>query len=170
MKISLIVAIDSEGGIGKNNDLMWHLPTDMQFFKNTTKNQIVVMGRKNFDSIPEKFRPLPNRLNAILTRNKNFFADNCLIFNSFDACLSYFRDEVERRIFIIGGGEVYRMALESEFLKEMFITHIDGVFGADTFFPEFDASNWTKIEIGRQEKNTEHSHEFKIVHYSKIEK
>lgn len=168
MKISLIVAIDSEGGIGKNNDLMWHLPVDMQFFKNKTKNHVVIMGRKNFDSIPEKFRPLPNRLNAILTRNENFSAENCLIFNSFDSCLTYFKDEVERSIFIIGGGEIYRMALESEFLEEMFITHIVGVFGADTFFPEFDASNWTKAEIGRQEINAEHTHEFKIIHYIKV--
>jgi len=83
MKVSLIVAIDLEGGIGKNNDLMWHLPSDMKFFKETTKNQIVVMGRKNFDSIPEKYRPLPNRLNVILTRNKNFTADNCLVYHSF---------------------------------------------------------------------------------------
>ncbi len=169
MKVSLIVAIDSEGGIGKNNDLMWHLPSDMKFFKETTKNQIVVMGRKNFDSIPEKFRPLPNRLNVILTRNKNFTADNCLVFHSFEACLEYFKNEVDKTIFIIGGGEIYSMALTSTVLKEMFITHIDGIFRADTFFPEFDASNWSKTEIGHQEKNAEHSHEFKIVHYSKIQ-
>ena len=70
MKVSLIVAMDSNRGIGKNNDLMWHLPADMNFFKETTKNQIVVMGRKNYDSIPEKYRPLPNRLNVITDQNE----------------------------------------------------------------------------------------------------
>jgi len=69
MRTALIVAMDSERGIGKNNDLMWHLPKDMKFFKDTTQGQIVVMGRKNYDSIPEKYRPLPNRLNVVLTRN-----------------------------------------------------------------------------------------------------
>ena len=169
MKVSLIVAIDLEGGIGKNNDLMWHLPSDMKFFKETTKNQIVVMGRKNFDSIPEKYRPLPNRLNVILTRNKNFTADNCLVFHSFETCLEHFKNEVDKTIFIIGGGEIYSMALTSNILKEMFITHIDGIFGADTFFPEFDALNWSKTEIGYQEKNEAHSNSFRIFHYSRIE-
>ncbi len=67
-KVSLIVAMDRNRGIGRDNDLMWHLPNDMRFFKETTENQIVVMGRKNYDSIPEKYRPLPNRENVILTK------------------------------------------------------------------------------------------------------
>ena len=77
MKVALIVAMDSERGIGRNNDLMWHLPEDMKFFKEKTSGQIVVMGRKNYDSIPERFRPLPNRKNVLLTRNTDFEADGC---------------------------------------------------------------------------------------------
>ncbi len=76
MKFSLIVAMDKNHGIGKNNDLMWHLPKDMRFFKSTTENQVVIMGRKNYDSIPEKYRPLSNRQNVIITRNKAFKATN----------------------------------------------------------------------------------------------
>ena len=72
MKTSLIVAMDLDRGIGKNNDLMWHLPNDMKFFKETTSGHVVVMGRKNYESIPERFRPLPNRENVVLTRNANF--------------------------------------------------------------------------------------------------
>ena len=71
MKFSLIVAMDKNHGIGKNNDLMWHLPKDMRFFKSTTENQVVIMGRKNYDSIPEKYRPLSNRQNVIITRNQS---------------------------------------------------------------------------------------------------
>ena len=90
MKVSLIVAMDRSRGIGKNNDLMWHLPKDMNFFKTSTENQIVVMGRKNYDSIPEKYRPLPNRENVILTRNASFTANGCRVFNSLsDASVSY---------------------------------------------------------------------------------
>ena len=87
MKVSLIVAMDLERGIGKNNDLMWRLPEDIQFFKKTTLGHIVVMGRKNYDSIPEKYRPLINRENAILTRNVDFKAEGCIVFNSMKACL-----------------------------------------------------------------------------------
>jgi len=158
--------MDSKRGIGKNNDLMWHLPADMNFFKETTKNQIVVMGRKNYDSIPEKFRPLPNRLNVVLTRNKDFNADNCLVFNSLDECFDHFKDEMERKVFIIGGGEIYKMALESNRLNEMYITYIDGVFDADTFFPEFDDKRWKSEMIGEQSIDEKHDNSFKIIRYS----
>ena len=91
MTIKLIVAMDNNRGIGKDNDLMWHLPSDMRFFKETTLNQIVIMGRKNFESIPEKFRPLPNRENVILTRQKDFTAENCLVFNSIRDVILHFQ-------------------------------------------------------------------------------
>ena len=92
MKVSLIVAMDLERGIGRDNDLMWHLPNDMKFFKETTQEQIVVMGRKNYDSIPEKFRPLPKRENVILTRNTDFEAPDCKVFHSLQECLEAFKD------------------------------------------------------------------------------
>ena len=80
MKVALIVAVDQQFGIGKNNDLMWHLPADMKFFKETTMGHIVVTGRKNYDSIPERFRPLPNRENAVLTRNTEYLLLEQLFF------------------------------------------------------------------------------------------
>ena len=101
MKVSLIVAMDKNRGIGKNNDLMWHLPNDMRFFKETTAHQLVVMGRKNYDSIPEKYRPLPNRKNIILTRNSNFKAKDCDVFYSLDDALVAYANEAEKTIFII---------------------------------------------------------------------
>lgn len=144
-KVSLIVAMDRENGIGKNNDLMWHLPADMKFFRETTTGHIVVMGRKNYDSIPERFRPLPNRENAVLTRSFDFQAEGCTVFNSLEDCLAHYKNETERTVFIIGGGQIYKEALELGVIDEMFITHVDHVFGADTFFPEMDSSKW-KIE------------------------
>jgi dihydrofolate reductase len=167
MNVSLIVAMDAKRGIGKNNDLMWHLPADMNFFKETTKNQIVVMGRKNYDSIPEKFRPLPNRLNVVLTRSKEFKADNCLVFNSLSDCLGFFKNEKERKIFIIGGGEIYKMILDAKCLNEMFITYIDGVFDADTFFPYFIENEWISDVIAEQPIDEKHSNAFKIIHYQR---
>lgn len=116
MKIAIIVAIDAKNGIGKDNDLLWHLPNDMKFFKEKTTDNIVVMGRKNFESIPEKFRPLPHRENVILTRNQEFKADNCLVFHSFEDVMDRFNDEEDRTMFIIGGGEIYKQALKESSL------------------------------------------------------
>jgi dihydrofolate reductase len=167
MKTALIVAMDSEGGIGKNNDLMWHLPKDMKFFKDTTQGQIVVMGRKNYDSIPEKYRPLPNRLNVVLTRNEHFNAPDCLVFHSLETCLKHFEEETERIVFIIGGGEIYRMALESDMLDEMYITHVHHRYEAETFFPRFDEENWESHVIFEQEKDTQHESAFTVKKYTR---
>lgn len=167
MKVALIVAMDRERGIGRDNDLMWHLPDDMQFFKDTTKGQIVVMGRKNFDSIPEKYRPLPGRENVVLTRNGDFQAEGCKVFTSLDSCLSSFVEESERRVFIIGGGEIYRLALEENVIDEMYITHIDHVYGADTFFPHFQLENWTVETLQSHPADERHNAGFTILKYTK---
>lgn len=165
MRVSLIVAMDKERGIGRNNDLMWHLPSDMKFFKDTTEDQIVVMGRKNYDSIPLKYRPLPKRENVVLTRTPGFEAENCLVFNSLQDCLAHYHAETERIVFIIGGGEIYRLALEADCVQEMFITHIDKVYGADTFFPDFDESLWVKEELWSQSKDENHEASFTVYKY-----
>lgn len=164
IKISLIVAMDAERGIGRNNDLMWNLPVDMQFFKSTTQGHIVVMGRKNFDSIPEKYRPLPQRLNCILSRSIDFNAPDCHVFQNLFGCVNQFKDD-SRTLFIIGGGEIYRLAMKELSIDEMFITKIDGVFGADTFFPTFDESVWNIETLKTQNKDEKHSHGFTIYRY-----
>lgn len=169
MKISLIVAKDNHNGIGKDNDLLWHLPADMKFFKETTTGHIVLTGRKNYESIPEKFRPLPNRLNIILTHNKSFHAPDCLVFHSVEEVLTWrnTHKEDKRTLFIIGGGEIYRQFLKTEQIEEMFVTEVDAVFDADTCFPEIDDALWQKelvLEYSVDEKN---KFGFKIYRYSK---
>ena len=168
MKTALIVAIDANRGIGKDNDLMWHLPNDMKFFKETTQNQIVVMGRKNYDSIPERYRPLPNRLNVVLTRNLDFQAPGCKVFTSLTDCLEFFKEENDRTVFIIGGGEIYKMALDSGRIDEMFITYIDKSYGADTFFPDFDTTQWQQNLVTKQDKDDAHDASYQIMHYVRI--
>lgn len=165
MKVALIVAFDLERGIGKNNDLMWHLPDDMKFFKETTNAQIVVMGRKNFESIPERFRPLPGRENVILTRNGDFQAPGCRVFNSIESCLEHYQQETERTLFIIGGGEIYDLALDKKSVDTMYITHINGVYGADTFFPEFDLHEWQVEVLFEHPKDERHENSFAILKY-----
>jgi dihydrofolate reductase len=158
--------MDRNRGIGRDNDLMWHLPNDMRFFKETTENQIVVMGRKNYDSIPEKYRPLPNRENVILTKNTSFEASNCSVFHSLDAALSAYQSDKNRKFFIIGGGQIYKLALEAKILEEMFITHIDGNYDADTFFPDFNESDWNKELLMSQAIDERHRHGFKVFRYT----
>lgn len=164
IKIALIVAMDEQRGIGRNNDLMWNLPSDMRFFKSTTQGHIVVMGRKNFDSIPEKYRPLPQRLNCVLSRSSDFTLPDCLVFQNLKECVQQFHED-SRTLFIIGGGEIYRLAMEELSMDEMYITKIDGVFGADTFFPIFDESAWDIEILKTQEIDDKHSHRFTIYKY-----
>lgn len=168
MKAALIVAMDREGGIGKNNDLMWHLPVDMRFFKETTSGHIVVLGRKNYESIPERFRPLPNRENAVLTRNKSFEAPGCIVFHSLEACLEYYKNETERTVFIIGGGEIYKQALDLDVIEEMYITHVCKNYDADTFFPDIDLTKWNKTILQTQAEDEKHEAGFEIVRYTKL--
>lgn len=159
--------MDRERGIGRNNDLMWHLPADMKFFKETTTGQIVVMGRKNWDSIPEKYRPLPNRENVVLTRNTDFTAEGARVFHSLESCLNWYAGEEEKTVFIIGGGEIYRQALDLKCVDEMYITHVDAVYGADTFFPEFDEDKWTIREVLSWPQDEKNEAAFTVKHYIK---
>lgn len=168
-KTSIIVAMDAKNGIGKNNDLMWHLPIDMKFFKSQTENEIVVMGRKNFESIPERFRPLSNRLNVILTRNKDFEADACLVFNNMEDCISALSNRSEK-IYIIGGGEIYKQALELNLVEEMFISHVDCELDADTFFPMIEKEQWEINTLQDHPKDEKHTYSFTIKHYKQIKR
>ena len=104
--ISLIVAVSENNVIGKDNDLIWHLPTDMKFFKDTTTGHCVIMGRKNYDSIPEKYRPLANRTNIIISRQQNFDAPGCIVVDSIDAAVKKARELNDSEIFIIGGANL----------------------------------------------------------------
>jgi len=166
MIVSLIVAISNNKVIGKNNQLIWNLPKDMKFFMDTTLGHPVIMGRKNFESIPEKFRPLKNRTNIIITRNKNYEALDCKVVHSIKEslkCMDFGNEEV----FVIGGGEIYRKFLELDLIDKMYITHIDDFFDGDTFFPDFNLDKWISKEILNHQKNDENPHDFKVIEYYK---
>ena len=167
MKVSLIVAMDLERGIGKDNDLMWHLPEDMKFFKDTTQDHFVIMGRKNYDSIPKKYRPLSNRTNVVVTRQKDYTAKGCTIFNSMEACMEAYKNETERTVFIIGGGEIYKLALEKDYVDELYITHVNENYGPDTFFPEFDLTQWNVETVKTHEKDEKNEASFSVLKYTR---
>lgn len=154
MTISLIVAVAENGVIGKDNALPWHLPGDMKFFKDTTWGHCVIMGRKNYDSIPAKFRPLKGRTNIIVTRQKNFEAKNCVVVNSIDEALDVARKKNESEVFIIGGADIFRQSFD--IADKIYYTKIHHSFPGNVYFPKVDEKKWrlvSKKDIDSDEKN-----------------
>ena len=155
MKVSLIVAISENGVIGKDNDLIWHFPKDMKFFKDTTLGHHVIMGRKNFESIPHKYSPLPGRINVVITRKTDYIAEGCKVVNTLEQALEIARQNGDKEPFIIGGGQIYKLALETNLVDKIYLTKIHHHFEGDTFFPELN-SDWkelTKLENKADEKH-----------------
>ena len=124
MKVSLIVAVAKNGVIGKDNDLIWSLPKDMRFFKETTLGHYVIMGRKNYESIPERFRPLPNRTNVVITRQSDYQAEGCVVVNSLENALELAQHNGDDEPFIIGGGQIYKLALERNLVDKIYFRFI----------------------------------------------
>ncbi len=156
MQTILIVAIAQNNAIGKDNNLLWHLPADMKFFKEQTSEHTIITGRKNYESIPEKFRPLPNRMNIVVTRDKNYQATGAFVVNSLEEAIEKAKKSGAEKCFIIGGGQIYKECLEKNLIDEMLITHVEAAPQADTFFPEIDSAKWEKAlvsEIKPDEKN-----------------
>lgn len=165
--VNLVVAVASNGVIGKDNQLVWHLRDDMKFFKDLTTGHIILTGRKNYESIPEKFRPLPNRLNCIMTRNENYQAAGCELFSDLTKWIEAFQND-ERELFIIGGGEIYRQSLEQDLVDVMYITHVNAEPQGDTFFPVFNESDWNAEVLAVQNQDERNEFDFKIVKYTRI--
>ncbi len=163
MKISLIVAVAKNKVIGKDNKLIWHLPADMRFFKEKTTGHCIITGRKNYESIPEKFRPLPNRTNIIITRQRDYLAPGAIVVESIEKAIATAKTQNETEAFIIGGGEIFKQTMD--IVDALYITHIDHSFEGDVFFPEIDSAKWKetgKIFFKADEKN---KYDFTIVEY-----
>lgn len=167
MKVSIIAAVADNRAIGKDNDLIWHLPRDMRYFKESTEGHHVIMGRMNYESIPHKYRPLPKRPNIIITRQKDYIAPGCTVVSTLRDALEVARRAGETEAFIIGGGQIYDLSLQEEVVDTMYITHVHASPEADVFFPEFNASDWQNKAIMRHETNDSHQYAFDIVEYSR---
>lgn len=168
MQVSLIVAVAENNVIGKNNTLIWHLPKDMQYFKKKTLHHHIITGRKNYISIPEKYRPLVNRTNIVLTHQTNFKEANCVVLHSLEEAISYAKAQNETEVFIIGGGQIYKEALAKNLVDKMYITHVHQAFEGDTFFPEIEAKKWKKISEEKNLADQKHKYSFTFVEYQKI--
>lgn len=139
-KISIIVAIARNFAIGKNNQLLWHIPADLKRFKKITTGHPVIMGKLTYESLP--VRPLPNRKNIVITDNPGELFEGCTTVYSIQEALNLCSDHEES--FIIGGGSIYRQFLP--FCNKLYITRVNKDFEADTFFPEINFDLWKIID------------------------
>ena len=160
--ISLIAAIGKNNELGKNNTLLWHMPADMKFFRDTTRGHTVIMGRKTFESLKG---PLPKRTNIVITRDKNYKRDGIEVVNSLEEGLGKTKNESE--VFIIGGAEIYKQAID--FADKLYITHIDAIDkNADTFFPEIIPIVWNEISHEEHKKDSENPFNYTFSIYEKF--
>lgn len=156
MKVILIAAIGKNNAIGKDNRLLWHLPADMKFFKEKTSGHVIITGRKNYESIPEKFRPLPNRINIVITRDKNYKAEGTIVVHSLEEALAAAKKTGDESCYVIGGGQIFEEIMDKNLADELLITHVDNAPEADVFFPEIHADKWEMVEkkeLPKDEKN-----------------
>lgn len=133
--MKLIVNADKNWGIGKGNELLVHIPSDMKFFRETTTGHIIVMGRKTLESFPNQM-PLPKRTNIVLTTNKDYNAHGAIVVGSKEELLSELKEYHSDEIYIIGGESIYNMMLP--YCDEAYVTKLDYAYDADTFFPNLD--------------------------------
>ena len=144
----LIVAVDKNWAIGKNNKLMWSIPADMKYFRETTKGNIVIMGRKTLESFPQS-QPLKNRVNIVITNNKDYTVKDAVVVHSIEEALEEAK-KYEGIPYVIGGESIYRAMLP--YCDTALITKIDHAFDADTYFPNLDEDEeWKMTKISEEQ-------------------
>lgn len=160
MKITMVAAAAENNALGKNNDLIWHLPDDFKRFKAITSHHHIIMGRKTFETFPKL---LPNRKHVVITRQKNYNREDVEVVHSLEEALKFSSDETE--VFIIGGGEIYKQALP--FAHKIELTRVHDTFEADAFFPEIDESRWKLINSEYHGKDERHNYDFTYLTYKR---
>lgn len=164
-KIIIIAATGKANELGKDNDLLWHLPDDFKRFKKLTTGHSIIMGRKTFESFP---KPLPNRKHIVITRDKEYSIDlpDCIVVHSLETALETVKEE--ELVYIIGGGEIYKLGMDVATKIEL--TRVHANFDADTFFPNIDPKKWNLISKEHHPIDEKHKFDFTYLTYSRIKK
>lgn len=157
--VSIIVATDNKGGIGKDNQLLWHLPNDLKRFKFITNNHVIIMGRKTFESIG---RVLPNRTNVVITRNKDLVFDGCVMCSSLEQAIEKYANE---DVFVIGGGEIYKQAMA--IADRVYLTKVDTELEADTHFQELSEKDWEVTLLEKHSTDEKHPYNYTFINYQR---
>ncbi|MBD2752426.1 dihydrofolate reductase [Spirosoma validum] len=168
MKISLIAAVAKNGIIGRDNDMPWHLPDDFAFFKQKTSHHAIIMGRKSLEALG---KPLRNRTSIVITRNPAFTAEGVTIVHTLDEAIVEAQKVDEQRyqsneIFVIGGAEIYKMAMP--IATTLYLTEIHQTYEGDTYFPSFDKHEWREISRQHHPTDGRHAASFDFVEYERI--
>ena len=158
--ITVIAAVAENNALGKENQLLWHLPDDFKRFKTLTSGHYIIMGRKTFESFP---KPLPNRTHVIISRQANYQPEGCIVVNSLEQAIEACPKTEE--VFIIGGGEIYRQSIAVA--DKLDLTKVHATFEADTHFPEIDLSQWQLVFEEYHPKDERHDFDFTFQTYSR---
>lgn len=158
MNVSFIVAVAANNVIGKDNRLIWHLPADMKFFRDTTMGHCVITGRKNYESIPDKFRPLSGRTNIVVTRDKSYQAPGATVVHSVEEALAKAKAMGEPEAFIIGGADIFKQTLP--LADTIYLTEVHHSFDGDVHFPVLDKKEWK--EIKREERKADEKNAYDL--------
>lgn len=162
--IKIIIAAKSDNNvIGKDNDLVWHMPADLKFFKNKTKGKFVIMGRKTFASIGNK--PLPGRPTIIITRNPKFEANGCWVVDDIDKAFAIAEAEGQQEVYILGGAQIYEKTIG--IADKMYITEIKSTFDGDAIFPDIDMNHWTEVAREEFEPDEKNVYPYAFVEYKR---
>jgi len=161
--ITVIAAIAKNNALGKDNDLIWYLPADLKRFKKVTTGHYILMGRNTFESIG---KPLPNRTTIIITRNKNYSKEGCLIAGSLEEAITLAKEEAQ--LFIIGGAQIYKEVISKNLADQLDITLVHSEFEADVFFPEIDPNVWKKVAREDFKADEKNEYDYSFISYQKI--
>lgn len=162
MIISAIVAMNSEGLIGDENKIPWHLPADLKYFKKQTMGHHILMGRKCFDSIGKS---LPGRKNIIVTKNPNFLVSDCIMVNSIEKGILTAKENNEQELFILGGGEIYRQSLH--LVSKLYLTMVAFNGTGDVFFPQINFNEWTLISENKHTSDDKNNYDYSFLIYKR---
>ena len=138
----------------------------MKFFMEKTRGHHVIMGRKNYDSLHERYKPLPQRTNIVITRQRDFNAPGCRVLHAIEPALELARKNSETECFIIGGADIYRLAMP--FTTRLYLTRIDAIIEGDTYFPEIDEKDWVEVSRNHHPADDRHRYAFDIVVYDRV--
>lgn len=163
MIISAIAAVADNGTIGVNGDLPWHLPDDLKYFMRTTRGHHVITGRKNYESIPPRYRPLKDRVNLVVTHNAGYEAPGAVVLGSLEEALEHARRANEEEVFIIGGGQIYKEAFATNVVQRLYLTLVHADIAGDTHFPLIDPADWHEVSRTYHPPDEHHAHGFSLV-------
>jgi dihydrofolate reductase len=158
--ITLIAAAAENNALGKDNQLLWHLPEDFKRFKQITSGHYIIMGRKTFESFP---KPLPNRTHVIITRQKDYTAEGCIVVHSLEEAIAISPKNEE--VFVIGGAEIYTQSIDSA--DKIELTRVHNSLDADAYFPAIDLTQWKLVFEEQHHKDEKHHYDYTFETYLK---